>query len=273
MATITIQKNEFEQFVPVATTPANQPSVFNSVSKGFGNAFDTLCNTILGLNYDSLPDAVKTVCKRYVSISAFINAFRQLDVVLTATGFGIVNNQNVAPASKERVDALLTDLWRELDKCEEQLLILLTRTEGWSGTRQAKICISNLYWRRSDMEAWLGIANPTRDERLKIRQQVDAVEVKLAEKISWEQREKLLVAMRSNSLTELEQQLVDKAMQFISASIKQQLEQAAYLLRKIVDFLNDNVDEFQEYKNSQEYEINNNRGYQNAKQDTAYFFK
>ena len=37
-------------------------------------------------------------------------AIPSLDLVLTTNGFGIVSNQNVVPASRERVDALISSL-------------------------------------------------------------------------------------------------------------------------------------------------------------------
>ena len=47
------------------------------------------------------------LCRRIVVADALLRAVPSLDLVLTPNGFGIVSNQNIAPASKDRVDRLL----------------------------------------------------------------------------------------------------------------------------------------------------------------------
>ena len=44
---------------------------------------------------------------------AYLNAIPSLDLVLTPNGFGIVNNQNIAPASKERVERLMASIEKQ----------------------------------------------------------------------------------------------------------------------------------------------------------------
>lgn len=48
----------------------------------------------------------------YICNEGARRAVPQLDLVITASGIGVVSNQNVAPASRERVDALLGSLHR-----------------------------------------------------------------------------------------------------------------------------------------------------------------
>ena len=62
---------------------------------------ETTFNTIAGYT-DSNP--IKPLVSRLVVNQAFLAAVPSLDLVLTPNGFGIVSNQNIAPASKERID-------------------------------------------------------------------------------------------------------------------------------------------------------------------------
>jgi|GEM_PF-2584641 len=48
---------------------------------------------------------------RWAALSAITMTLSELDLVLTPNGFGIVSNQNIAPASKERVAALKEALY------------------------------------------------------------------------------------------------------------------------------------------------------------------
>ena len=60
-------------------------------------------DTIVGYPDSSV---IKIYACKVVVCEAFKNAVPSLDLVLTPNGFGIVNNSNVVPASKERVNRL-----------------------------------------------------------------------------------------------------------------------------------------------------------------------
>ena len=60
-----------------------------------------------------------------VATEAFRMAVPSLNVILTQNGFGIVSNQSVAPASKERTDNLISALIEHRDNAIEQLVLLV----------------------------------------------------------------------------------------------------------------------------------------------------
>lgn len=59
--------------------------------------------------------------KGAIAYEAFYRAIPSLDLVLTPNGFGIVSNQNIAPASRERVDALKESLIENRDNLIAQI--------------------------------------------------------------------------------------------------------------------------------------------------------
>ena len=71
------------------------------------------------------------ICQIIVS-EAFRKAVPSLDLVLSPNGFGIVSNQNIAPASKERVDRLVASLETTRDDCIELLLRYLPLVSTWA---------------------------------------------------------------------------------------------------------------------------------------------
>ena len=83
--------------------------------------------------------------QRIVAIEAFINAVPSLDMILTPNGFGVVQNQNIAPASKERVERLLDSLEDERDREIARLLYVLPGIEGWTETEQGKFFGATLF--------------------------------------------------------------------------------------------------------------------------------
>lgn len=64
-------------------------------------------------------------CRMAVAADAMLHAVPQLDLILTPNGFGIVNNQNIVPASKERVDRLLAGLEKLRDDALTIILSML----------------------------------------------------------------------------------------------------------------------------------------------------
>ena len=83
--------------------------------------------------------------EKAIVCEAYKNAIPSLDLVLTPNGFGIVSNQNVAPASKERVERLLASLEQERDRNIEQLLLRLPFVEGWEQSAQGKYFAATMF--------------------------------------------------------------------------------------------------------------------------------
>ena len=83
--------------------------------------------------------------EKAIVCEAYKNAIPSLDLVLTPNGFGIVSNQNVAPASKERVERLLASLEQERDRNIEQLLLRLPTIEGWEQSAQGKYFAATMF--------------------------------------------------------------------------------------------------------------------------------
>ena len=103
---------------------------------------ETTFNTIAGLD-DS--NVLKPLLAKVVVNHALLAAIPTLDLVLTPNGFGIVSNQNVAPASKDRVDRLLASLERERDNAIELLLTRLPQVTQWLSSEQHSFFTATLF--------------------------------------------------------------------------------------------------------------------------------
>ena len=88
--------------------------------------------------------ASTTACK-VLATDAFLRAVPSLDLVLTPNGFGIVSNNTIAPASKDRVDRLIGSLETNRDFAIEQLLHELLQSPEWKETPQERYFLSTLY--------------------------------------------------------------------------------------------------------------------------------
>ena len=114
-----------------------------------------------------------------VTAEAMLHAVPQLDLVLTPNGFGIVNNANVVPASKERLQRLLATLEKIRDDALQVLLPLLAAQGDW---RESKPCLffeQTLYpW--LDLPRKLGFGEHTWLKFQELHEKQFAIEERLA---------------------------------------------------------------------------------------------
>jgi len=89
--------------------------------------------------------AMLALCCRIVVADAFGSALPSLDLVLTPSGFGIVSNGNLAPASAERVKTLAESLTAIRDTALQELLLLLSSNTTWRGSEQGKYFGATLF--------------------------------------------------------------------------------------------------------------------------------
>ena len=83
--------------------------------------------------------------EKLVACHAYMTAIPSLDLVLTPNGFGIVSNQNVVPASRERVDALITSLESQRDAAIEAFILRLSSRSDWRESSQGKYFAATMF--------------------------------------------------------------------------------------------------------------------------------
>jgi len=83
--------------------------------------------------------------EKLVACHAYMTAIPSLDLVLTPNGFGIVSNQNVVPASRERVDALITSLESQRDAAIEALILRLSSRDDWRQSTQGQYFAATIF--------------------------------------------------------------------------------------------------------------------------------
>lgn len=77
--------------------------------------------------------------ERIISVSAFLKSMASIDLVLTDLGFAVENSTGMAPASRQRVDALKSSLQQQLDGHIDDLIHFLIKStiyDDWKGTIQ-----------------------------------------------------------------------------------------------------------------------------------------
>lgn len=208
------------------------------------------------------------VMNRLICLTAICAALPSLDLVYTPTGFGVVSNQNLAPASADRVNRLRSDLLNQGWDAFDEFLSRLRGFEEWRNTPLAGTYFQSLFWRGRNM-MFFGIAQPHRSDLNNAVPDIHRAELVLKNIISPEQFAALCRAIFENRESGVLGKAIVLCRTFVVMVAKNyNLHQAkAALLR----FMEENSDAFPEYMNSTEYEANHYKGYENKRNDTSFF--
>lgn len=242
------------------------------------------CRTLAGDELFELLDAVEFSIKavpndmnsraadammRLACITAICAALPSLDLVYTPTGFGVVSNQNLSPASSERVNRLRSDLVTQGWDAFDSFLDILRHFEEWRKTPIAPTYFKSLFWRGEDMKLF-GMANPHRSDLNNALPKIFDAENVLKSFIS-----KAQFDVFCRDILECADNRYHKiAIDYCRLFVVEYSEHGAATAAKaaLLQFMEENEVEFPEYMNSREYEANHYKGYENKRRDTSFFF-
>ncbi len=262
----------------VFTTVKGELALFDKIAKHIDIAehwvivnftSESTFNTICGYNDDN---HIKTLTAQLVVADALIHAIPSLDLVLTPNGFGVVSNQNVAPASKERVERLIASLKIVRDDCILALLKVLPSLSDWLTTAQAEFFGATLFPATSIVQDVGAVCASEWQKYLELRSQIIDLEASLADE--WFSPE-LMSALRSENLRSTltgERKLVATQ---IKAQIIGYLRNGSFNSRRladIVNFIRQRETEFPEWHSSDVAQLFSPPIFRNKKESKGYFF-
>lgn len=269
---IKIDQEKFEKFVLTATNA--DADVFESLQDRIAISTRKLQSKVFGpvLDIQDLPDNLTEEVERFICMDAFANAIPMLDLVLTETGFGVVNNQNVSPASRDRVESLRTLVCQSADDSMDNIINLLVGHETWSKSAYASLLVNSLYYTADQLRDHAGKPDAHRSDLYSLRPTIYEAEEIIFRTISASLFSYLMSKIRENTLQDYEVLLIwtlRKAIGFFinkqSAAFKRELDDA-------VNLLENNIDKFPVYKESEAYKVKHFEFYKNEKDDSCYFF-
>ena len=213
------------------------------------------------------------MCRRAVVADALLRAVPSLDLVLTPNGFGIVSNQNVAPASKDRVERLLANLELVRDRSLQQLLYLLPKATslGWLQSEAGRYFAMTLF-PYLDLPSLLGYTDKLWERYQQYWAQLKLIEAELADKfISQALYARLRQRFIEDSCDIVELDLVNRLRAIELALLKgKQLDVPA--LHSIVTHIRNNPTDFPEWAASETATHYTDQSFHNSKQSGGYWF-
>lgn len=234
---------------------------------------DTFCsastyNTICSYSDDN---PIRHATVRLVVSEAMLRAIPSLDIVLTPNGFAVVSTQNLAPASKPRVDRLVGSMLSHRDDCIAALLPQLPGASQWLKSAQADFFGATLFPTLAIVDSFT-VNGSKLDKYRELRSQIIDLEASLAEE--WFSPE-LMSALRSENLRgDLTGKRSEIVLQ-IKAQIVAYIRAGSFNSRRLADIVNiirQDERNFPEWHSSDVAQLFSPPVFRNRKDAPGYFF-
>lgn len=273
MTAMEITKSEFEEILSVATS--SHVEVYDKVKPHFSVSYNECKADVLGAVGTSAAEdehhaSLTADVKRWVALQAFLAVFRQLDLVLTPTGFGVISTNQMAPASKQRVDALVGHLRDSALRAHGQLLSSLCQLSGWGATDQAKENITTLFYDFRMLQKMQGPAVSHLDWQAAQRLIAEADET-LRLKLSPQYMDHLLEAVRSGSVSADDKPIVFQCRHIINLWVCGDQDAVKLKMRRLLSQLDADLEKYPVYGEFG-YPVNHHENFQNTQDSPAYIF-
>lgn len=282
MANLITSNEQLLAVMPNSIQPAKgENTLFDKLANFLAIAEDWVITSFVGhASFDSicaLPDSdpLRLTTARLVVADALHRAIPSLDIVLTPNGFATVGTQNLAPASKARVDRLLSSMLALRDDLIAVLLKMLPSVNDWLNSDQALFFAETLFPDLSIIQSLPpdDDASPSMWKRyLVLRNRIIDLEASLAEDwFSHELLGELRLANLYNALDESQRFLVEG----IKAQIIHFLTHGSFSSRRLADlvnFIRHNPVDFKTWFASPVAELFSPPSFKNKKDSHGYFF-
>lgn len=272
---IIIKREDFERAVPAFRSPT--PEVWNKVQRyveGCTANWQAIITTDA-----TLSDKVAGYLATAICLRAAYDAVPQMDLVLTPTGFGIVSNQNTAPASRERVDALRLQLRRDACQLEDHVLSYIA-AHNLMTLRRSRA--GSLLWTPSLCTLY-GIRTPEGGEVL--REEFDAMatalhaaSARVVDVISPELYAALVTRqyaadadLTPDTTPTAYGEALLMARQLMAAHVMHGRGIADHT-RHLINYIEAHADQLDEYRLSPTYQARHTTQYENKQTDPSFFF-
>ncbi len=234
----------------------------------------TLCpaSVIDAILADNPQSAIHATLAAVAAHRALADAIPSLDLVQTVNGFAVVSNQNLAPASRDRVDRLIAAHRSQCDTAISALIPQLAAVAKWRDTPPCDYFRSTLFPTPAHIRP-LASGAATWERYEELHPAIAAAENSLAaEYISPDLMQRLRdEALGLSQLSTLDARLCE-ALRAHVADIIQDRPLRNTVLSDIVDYIRRHPDTFPEWHRSDTARLFSPPVFRNSKQSPGYWF-
>lgn len=278
MATLIPNDQQLRELIPnVFSNVKGETPLFDKIAPFLNSAEQWLITNFCSLKTFNVicgytdENPIKVTAQRIVVCEALRNAVPSLDLVLTPNGFGVVSNQNIAPASKERVARLISSLAQQRDDLLELFIPMLVGASKWKESEQFAFFSASLF-PNIDLASLCGNTANRWEKYLELRPKAIDIEDSLAEEFfSPELMNKFRLAVIGGTVSATAEPVV----RGIKAQVMDVLLGKTINMRRMVDLVNiirNDRNSFQEWHNSATAKLFAPPVFKNSKKSAGYFF-
>jgi len=282
MAYLITSDEQLRSFIPnTLQTVVGEASLFDKIHPFINLAEQWLTeNFIAPTSLNTLPDMEERqkaldLARQVVVADAFLQAIPSLDLVLTPNGFGIVNNANIAPASKDRVDRLIASLVTLRDRSLDLLLPYLPYCNGmnWYKSDQGLYFLQTLFPRFDLVELMQSRAGTSVWEQYqRWHDALIRIEDELADKfISLPLYDRLRHKQLHHDTNRLEHDVISR-LRSVEIELLKGNPFPYESVISLVNFIRKNPDEFPEWPSSTTAQLYEQQSFSNEKNSTGYWW-
>lgn len=263
-------KEQFVKYVPTAAASAWEDLITYVEASERWLRTEVLGN-VLYLEIHDTPgkhgDLLDT-CMKIISLDAYRRAIPFLDLVQNANGFAVVSSDNLAPASRDRVNRLIEATIKERDEEIEVLISYLEDTtsyhDAWKGSKAFSVLSDCLITTAKELKLlcnWHG----TRTDFLKLKP--DLLLRSYTDIGKWIGREyidELVEQQRDGDLTSDNKTVINFLKVVLANFVVGDPVNANRSLEDVITFLDKNVSKYPTYGNSVEYKVRHAEKFENS---------
>lgn len=207
-------------------------------------------------------------------------AVPSMDLVPTESGFAVVSNGNLAPASKERVEALRESLRLNKSDARDMLLFALYEMDDWRFTEAARRLRTTLLWcptlcRRYGITAE-GRRMVLEEEFAALSNAILTAHVMVETIVSPEQMAWLVANQDeyddTDDIGDMRRLLRENCRALMAAHVRQDKRAIRVMMERVKSFLDQYGEYLPEYRDSRTRQAAAYQPYQNKQDDACFFF-
>jgi hypothetical protein len=241
MAKLITNDDTLRQYLPnVFATVKGEVSLFDKVKVDINLAENWVIETFVSTNtFNTIcgyaeDNPIKIITAKLIATEALSWAIPSLDLVLTPNGFGVVSTQNIAPASKERVNRLIGSLADYRDECIGNILPALGGESQWLTSSQALFFGETLFPDLAITDQVKGTGSKW-ERYLALRPKILDIEASLAEEFF---SPELMVRLRNEVLRKTHTADLARVINAIRGQVVDLLNGGLIRMRDMIDVVN-----------------------------------
>lgn len=241
MAKLITNDDTLRQYLPnVFATVKGEVSLFDKVKVDINLAENWVIETFVSTNtFNTIcgyaeDNPIKIITAKLIATEALSWAIPSLDLVLTPNGFGVVSTQNIAPASKERVNRLIGSLADYRDECIGNILPALGGESQWLTSSQALFFGETLFSDLAITDQVKGTGSKW-ERYLALRPKILDIEASLAEEFF---SPELMVRLRNEVLRKTHTADLARVINAIRGQVVDLLNGGLIRMRDMIDVVN-----------------------------------